>query len=238
MSTKAEIGMNTKEEWDQKWEAIFDHYQQDLRHAYYINAVLNPNEKRLIELAAGNFRDTAALNMMNIDCYGADYSSNAVLLAKKQFPKIAGKFSEQNAFNTDFPDKSYDLSFHNGFWVCFADDNSILKLMQEQARITKHRIIATVHNAHNRQFVEYFDKMKQNDPLYMIRFFEMSEITELMKRVVKNVKIVPVGKRKMYYEDDLINIGLGEPEYIKKSFDYHGLNLVETSERLMCIGEL
>jgi len=238
MNTKVEVGVKTKEEWNQKWETIFDHYQQDLRHAYYIRAILNPNENKIIELAAGSFRDTGALNAMNIDCYGADYSSNAVLLAKKQFPLIADKLSEQDSFNINFSDKLFDLSFHNGFWVLFPDDSNILKLMQEQARITKYRIIATVHNAHNKQFVEYFDKLKQNDPLYKVRFFEMEEITELMKKVAKNVNIIPVGKGKKYYEDDLINIGLGDPEYIRKSFEYHGLKLLETSERLMCIGEL
>jgi ubiquinone/menaquinone biosynthesis C-methylase UbiE len=233
-----EIGIKTKEQWDQKWETIFDHYQQDLRHAYYIRAILNPNEKKLIELAAGSFRDTGALNAMGIDCYGADYSSKSVLLAQKQFPLITSKLSEQDAFNIDFPDKSFDLSFHNGFWILFPNDNDILRLMQEQARITKYRIIATVHNAHNKLFVEYFDKLKENDPLYKVRFFEIDEITELMKNVAKNIKIIPVGKGKKYYEDDLINIGLEGAEYIKKSFDYHKLNLLDTSERLLCIGEL
>ena len=237
-NTEAEIGINTKKEWDQEWEIIFDHYQQDLRHAYYIRAVLNPNEKRIIELAAGSFRDTGALNAMNINCYGIDYSSKSVSLAKKQFQPIADKLSEQDAFNTDFSDKSFDLSFHNGFWVHFSDNNDIIRLIQEQARITKYRMIAIVHNAHNRQFVEYFDKLKQNDPLYKIRFFEMEEITELMKNVAKNVEIIPVGKGKKYFEDDLINIGLGEANFIRKSFDYHRLNLLDVSERLLCIGEL
>ena len=238
MSLKTEIGIKTKEQWNQKWGDIFDHYQQDLRHAYYIRAILNHNEKKIIELAAGSFRDTAALNAMNINCYGADYSLKAVSLAEKQFPSIAEKLSEQDAFNLSFPDKSFDLSFHNGFWVLFSDDNDILKLIKEQARITKHRIVATVHNAHNKSFVEYFDKLKENDSLYSIRFFEMQEMEYLMKSVAKTVKIIPVGKGKKYYEDDLINIGLGDAEFLKKSFDYHNLNLLDTSERLLCIGEL
>jgi len=237
MSAKIEIGVTSQQEWDEKWAGIFDHYQQDIRHAYYINAILNTNEKKLFEIAAGSFRDAGALNTWGLDCHGADFSAKSVELAKKQFPDWAEKISQQNAFGFSFADKTFDLSYSNGFWVLF-DDNDILKLAKEQARITKYRIVATVHNAHNRQFVEYFDKLKQNDPLYKIRFFEMEEITELMKSVAKNVHIIPVGKGKKYYEDDLINIGLGNAEYIRKSFDYHKLNLLETSERLMCIGEL
>jgi ubiquinone/menaquinone biosynthesis C-methylase UbiE len=237
MSTKVEIGIKSQQEWDEKWLDIFDHYQQDLRHAYYINAILNPNEKKLLEIAAGSFRDTGALNKWGLECYGADFSIKSVEMAKKQFPDLAEKMSQQDAFEFSFKDKEFDLSFSNGFFGYF-NDNEILKLAKEQARITKYRIAATVHNAHNKQFVEYFDKLKQNDPLYKVRFFEMDEIAQLMKSVAKNVEIIPVGKGKKYYEDDLINIGLGEAKYIRKSFDYHKLNLLETSERLMCIGEL
>jgi ubiquinone/menaquinone biosynthesis C-methylase UbiE len=237
MNTKVEIGVTSQQEWDEKWVGIFDHYQQDIRHAHYINAILNQNEKKLLEIAAGSFRDTGALNKWGSECYGTDFSAKSVELAKRQFTDLAEKISQQNAFEFSFEDKAFDLSYSNGFWVLF-DDNDILKLAKEQARITKYRIVATVHNAHNKQFVEYFDKLKQNDPLYKIRFFDMEEITELMMSVAKNVKIIPVGKGKKYYEDDLINIGLGDGEYIRKSFDYHKLNLIETSERLMCIGEL
>jgi len=238
MDNNLKIGITEKEAWNDKWKEIFDHYQQDLRHAYYIRAVLNPNEKKIIEIAAGSFRDTNVLNKTGIDCFGCDYSSQSVLSAKKYFPQIADKLSEQDGFNINFPDKEFDLSFHNGFWSCFSDDNNILKLLQEQIRITKYRIVATVHNAHNKAFVEYFDKKKENDPLYQIRFFSVEEITEIMLSLVNNVKIIPVGKEKKYYEDDLINIGLNDAVYIKKSFDYHGMELLEISERLLCIGEL
>lgn len=235
---KVSIGISEKSKWDDKWTEIFDHYQQDLRHAYYIRAILNANEKKVLELAAGSFRDTGALDAMGIDASGVDYSSQAVALAKKQFPSIVEKISEQDGFKMGFDDNTFDLSFHNGFWVCFSEDKDIMKLAEEQARITKHRIVATVHNAHNKEFVEYFNRLRENDPLYRVRFFEVDEITELMKSVAKNVKIIPVGKGKKYYEDDLINIGLGDPQYLRKSFDYHGMNLLNTSERLLCIGEL
>jgi ubiquinone/menaquinone biosynthesis C-methylase UbiE len=234
---KIEIGVKSQQEWDEKWVGIFDHYQHDIRHAYYINAILNPNEKKLLEIAAGSFRDAGALNKWGLECYGVDFSAKSVELAKKQFQGFAERISQQDAFEFDFEDKTFDLSYSNGFWVCF-DNDDILNLAKEQARITKYRIVATVHNAHNKQFVEYFDKLKQNDPLYKIRFFEIEEITELMKNVAKNVYIIPVGKGKKHYEDDLINIGLGKAEYIKRSFDYHKLNLLDNSERLMCIGEL
>lgn len=231
------FGVTEKKDWDSQWSNIFDHYQQDLRHAYYIRAILEEREKKILEIAAGSFRDFGALNKMGLDAYGIDFSNKSVESAKKQFTHLADKISEQDAFNTNFKDESFDFTFHNGLWVYFNDEN-IMNLLKEQIRISKYRIAVTVHNKHNKQFVEYFDRLKVDDPLYELRFFEVDEITDLLKTSVKNVKVIPVGKGKKYYEDDLINIGLGDPEYIRKSFDYHKMNLLDTSERLLCIGEL
>ena len=35
------IGIRSVEVWNDQWRNIFDHYQQDIRHAYYIRAILN-----------------------------------------------------------------------------------------------------------------------------------------------------------------------------------------------------
>lgn len=75
----------TEHYWDNEWKNIFEHYQQDLRHAYYIQAVLNSDEKKLLELGSGSFRDAAFLNKQNIDCYGVDYSTVAVQMANMFF---------------------------------------------------------------------------------------------------------------------------------------------------------
>ena len=230
-------GITNADIWNEQWKNIFDHYQQDIRHAYYIRAILNENEHKLLEIAAGSFRDIGALNKWGYNCYGVDYSEEAIFQAQKYFSSYRNKIFNMNAFNLDFPDKIFDLSYHNGFWTYF-DDNDIEKLLKEQARVTKNRVIVTVHNKHNSEFVDYFKRLSQQDPLYNLRFFEVNEISELMKTVCRDVYIIPVGKGKKYYEDDLINIGLGDAQYIKRSFDYHKLNLLPVSERLMCIGQL
>jgi ubiquinone/menaquinone biosynthesis C-methylase UbiE len=223
--------------WDEKWKEIFDHYQHDLRHAFYIRSILEENEKKILELGAGSFRDVGALNNWGISCDGVDFSPEAVSRAKIFFPNIQEKLHLGNCFHLKFEDKVFDLSYHNGFWGCFSNDE-IIDLVKEQVRVTKNRIVATVHNAHNKSFVEYFNKLKVNDPLYGLRFFYIEEIKELLYSVTKDIKIIPVGKGKKYYEDDLINNGLGSPENLKRSFEFNQLNLLEISERLMCIGNL
>jgi hypothetical protein len=142
-----------------------------------------------------------------------------------------------DAFQFAYESKSFDLTYHNGVWVLFSDEE-IKELAKEQARITKHRIIATVHNAHNQSFQEYFQRMAQTDPLYQIRFFHVAEMKEILSDVSSKVTIIPVGKGKMRYEDKLIKRGFGHPTLLRTYFKWHGMSLLEQSERLLCIAEV
>lgn len=223
------------EAWDRKWKDIFEHYQQDLRHAHYIHAMLDAKEQHVLEIGAGSFRDMAELRRMGVDCEGMDFSQESVRLARQQFPEFSGAIHQMSAFDMQFADKAFDVSYHNGVWVLF-DDEQIKSLAVEQARITRYRMIATVHNAHNRQFVEYFDRLKADDSLYDIRFFWVDELSNLMHQVCSEVVIVPVGKGKKYHEDLLINNGIIDPKILRACFEENGLKYLESSERLMCIG--
>lgn len=239
MIIKNRIGLTEKKQWEEKWKDIFDHYQQDLRHSYYINAILNEVDKRVLELAAGSFRDMANLNKLGVDCCGTDYSDISVEMAKNQFADINDKIFQSDAFNINIiKDKEFDVTFHNGFWILFDNDEDIIKLAHEQARITKRIMISTVHNAHNKQFVSYFEKLSQTDELYNVRFFEVDEIAQLMLKICKSVEIIPVGKGKKFHEDQMINEGKCTRDELKYFFDKTKMTYLEESERLLCIGYL
>lgn len=222
-------------DWDEKWRDIFAHYQQDLRHAHYIHAMLGTQERHILEIGAGSFRDMAELRRKGVNCEGMDFSHESVNLAKLRFPEFSGAIHQMSAFGMSFADKTFDASYHNGVWVLF-EDAQIKSLAIEQARITRHRMIATVHNAHNHQFVEYFDSLKADDPLYDIRFFKIDEVSDLMRQVCSDVVIVPVGKGKKHHEDLLIKNGVTDPKALRACFEASGLKYLESSERLMCIG--
>ncbi|WP_414754768.1 class I SAM-dependent methyltransferase [Anabaena sp. CCY 9910] len=229
--------LSNKEYWDQAWCNIFDKYQNDPRFAHYLYAILEPNDTRILEIGAGSFRDMEKLNKWGLECYGVDFSDKSIEKAKEQFPEYRKLIIQANAFNLPFDDKYFDVSYHNGFWSCFSNSDIDL-LVREQSRITKKRIIVAVHNAHNPSFVEYFNMLKVEDPLYNARFFTIPEITSLMENYCSEIKIIPVGKGKKLYEDYLINLGLGSADNLKKCFDYHKMELLESSERLLCIGEI
>lgn len=237
MTDEQPAKLTTAQDWDSTWTQVFDKYQADLRHAYYIRALKQGAEKQVLEIAAGSFRDMAALNRMGVACSGADFSRESIELAKGRFPELSNQIHCMDAFNFDFPDNAFDLTYHNGFWGLFSDDQ-IHALAREQARISSKRMIATVHNAHNQQFKAYFDRVVVTDPLFNIRFFHVDEITELMAAHCSKVTVVPVGKGKKKYEDKLIAAGLGHPALLRLCFRASGQRFLESSERLLCIGEI
>ena len=222
--------------WDTKWPSIFNHYQQDLRHAYYVRALAHRRDRTALELAAGSFRDVAVLNQMGLYCDGMDYSEEAVKLARQYFPVLASRLHWMDAFQLPLADDAYDLTYHNGFWVLF-DDADIDRLAIEQARVSRRTVIATVHNAHNRQFHAYFERMRETDSLFNIRFFHEGEIEAIMRRVCPRVTVVPVGKAKKTHEDLIIKWGLGQRAVLRPYLKASGKRLIERSERLLCIGE-
>jgi hypothetical protein len=224
-------------DWSQKWGEIFDRYQTDLRNACYVHAVLDAQDRHVLEIGAGSFRDVAELRRRAIDCVGIDFSSESVFQAKRFFSDFANCFHQMNAFHLGFSDKSFDVSYHNGFWVLFSDEN-IRLLLREQLRVTRSKLIATVHNAHNQDFVKYFDEKKQIDPLFDIRFFEVDELVALMSPVCSRVEIYPVGKEKRYHEDAMIAAGVVDPASIRRCLVSQGMSYLQSSERLMCVGYL
>lgn len=231
------ITLKSASQWDNKWHELFDHYQNDPRHAFYINAYLSRQDK-VIELAAGSFRDTFKLNELGINCHAMDFSHEAVRRAQALHPELNKQLNSGNAFDLEqIHDKEFDVSFHNGFWVLF-DDHDIEQLAMEQARISKRLMIATVHNAHNAAFIDYFAQQAEQDELFRIRFFTKDEIEAQLSKHCKSVFTIPVGKGKKYFEDLLIREGMADAGIMRAYFDSAGLSKIENSERLMCIGVL
>jgi len=60
---------------------------------------LNCGERTVFEIAAGSFRDVAALRRMGIECGGMDFSSESVNRAKAAFPQYAKHVHLMNAFD-------------------------------------------------------------------------------------------------------------------------------------------
>ena len=230
--------------WDKEWQNIFDSYQKDTRVSYYINSLLEGNEK-VLEIAAGSFRDTNHLNNFGVDVYGCDFSNSSVQMAKEKFLNLSDRIEIMDAFNLNYGDKFFDVTYHNGFWVCFKDNEQIKKLLYEQIRVTKKMVCAIVHNKHNKNFIEYFNKkVEQGNKLFDVRFFDFEELLEIFNGHFKSVEIIPVGKSDKSFEDSLImdfkqkNEIYCDKELIKKTLLDNKKTNLEISERLLIIGYL
>lgn len=218
--------------WDKKWDELFFSYQQDLRHAYYINALLSYNNS-ILEIAAGSFRDMAFLNALGYDCYGCDFSLKSVQSAKEYFPHLSKKIFELNAFSLGEIGRYFDVTYHNGFWVLYEDDEILRSLYDIQKSITKKFMIITVHNGHNKDFKNYFLEKQKLDNLYAIRFFEIDEFLNIFNLSRKEVQIYPVGKGKKSHEDLLVNAKNNNKDQMMKFMRPNNFEQLHISERLL-----
>lgn len=180
--------------WSAAWRKHHDRYVSHPSYqSYYLSFILPRGTKYLLELGAGSFRDTATLNKWRYVCIGSDFSPEAVVLAQHTYPEWAHRFLVANATALPFAPKSFDVSFHSGLFACFDDDITILRILQEQVRVSRRAIVCSVHNALNTTLQEEFHRRSLSDPLYKIRFFLPQEITQLMASVGVRVSLYPFG---------------------------------------------
>jgi SAM-dependent methyltransferase len=184
---------NSESFWSETWSRHFQAYTRTIpRQAYYLSFLLSDAERVLLEIGAGSYRDTARLNRWGRDCTGVDFCPEACTKARAAYPEFAAKLLTMDAFALEFGDKSFDLSFHNGLLIVL-DDAAISKLLREQVRVTRKRIVCTVHNALRRDLVQQFAELSARDKLYDIRFFMPDELRELVAAHCDSVEIRPFG---------------------------------------------
>jgi hypothetical protein len=224
---------NSEQFWARAWSRHFDSYTQHHgRQASYLRFILRPHERQLLEIGAGSFRDTVQLNEWGYDCIGSDFSSEAVEWARQRYPEHADKIEWMDATALPLPDGAVDVSFHNGFFVLFDDNETIETLIREQVRVTRSRIICTVHNALDSRQVERFRKLRETDDLYDIRFFNPDEIRGLLEPFCRDVVLMPFGNRLL---DRLIQYS---PSTRPLKPIYRGLcgKNVAQAQRIMAVG--
>jgi hypothetical protein len=180
--------------WENAWNRHYRKYvSRPARQAYYLYCILPSGVSHILEIAAGSFRDTAKLNQWGFKCIGTDFSTKAVELARETYSRWADNFLVCDATRLPFASQSFDVSFHNGLFACFHEDNLIHSVIKEQLRVSKKMIVCTVHNAHNEHLRRQFESKSSTDDLYAIRFFTREEITNILSPSCKQVKLYPFG---------------------------------------------
>lgn len=234
------MSLDSRNFWNQAWPQYIQGYVNTIpRQAYYLYFLLHKlnfvNSQDILELGAGSYRDTVKLNEWNYNCKGVDFSADAYALACQNYPKYQQNFYCEDALNLPFENKTFEITFHNGFLVCFQDDKTLDLLLKEQVRVTQKAIICTVHNYKNKKLRQIFLEKSQKEDFYKIRFFQEEELMQIMKPYFTSIEVMPFG----YPVFDILMSKIKNKDILNFIYQVsYKIWNIEKCERLMFIGYL
>ena len=168
--------------WANLWSYHLESYlATPARCGYWMASFLrNCYNYKVLEIAAGSCRDSRYLCAVGYRVVALDFDQKTLGYLAQRFVDSSLLYCVGDAFSLPFAEKSFDVSFSNGFWVCFDDDRFLHLLLREQARVTKKYLIAFVHNKDNDSLVRLFREKSLCDPIYDIRFFTRNELSKIV----------------------------------------------------------
>jgi len=166
--------------WDDIWNTHLENYLIATPRTGIVIHSLFGNASKVLEIACGSGRDAYYLFTKNMAVSAIDYANETIEKLKVKFPNGIN-FQSQDAFAMNYNDKEFDVTFHNGFYVLFENDEDVKKLICEQARITNKNMVIIEHNLRNSKLVDKFARKSSSDPIYNIRFYDPDELVNLVK---------------------------------------------------------
>ncbi len=191
----AEIDFASEKFWSQKWVSHIERYLVGVpRCGVWLKARFGSKCHSVLECAGGSCRDSRYLFDAGFGAVGSDFDQATVDYLKKRFGESKFEIKREDAAALTCASKSFDLVFHNGFWVCFDDDSFIDKLLVEQSRVAKKYLVAIVHNGENHALVDRFSSLAKSDSIYDIRFFRREQLLDIFLRSGVRYKKVNIEK--------------------------------------------
>lgn len=185
---------NRKKFWEESWVKHIEDYLNSPPRAGVFLASYFKNVNSVLEIAGGSCRDSRYLENIGYEATGSDFDEKTLCyLQEEKFPADKLNYSKEDAFSLTFEKDSFDLIFHNGFFIYFNNDD-LTKMLKEQERVSKKYIVIFVHNIENKNLVKTFKEESKKDDLYKIRFFNKDEIIEIVKNSGIKYKSVKVKK--------------------------------------------
>ncbi|MEK8031865.1 methyltransferase domain-containing protein [Ideonella sp. DXS29W] len=174
-------GLQRQDFWEEAWVRHIEQYlATPPRAGLWLAARFDLAGWSMLEIAGGSCRDSRYLAERGVNAIGSDFDQKTLDYLARRYPDSPLTLACEDASALSMPDRSVDLSMHNGFWVLFADDERLVALLREQARVTRRVLVALVHNADNPRVVAAFARKAKTDPLYDIRFFRRAELLGLV----------------------------------------------------------
>lgn len=202
--------------WSEAWVRHIENYLTSPPRCGFWLKYMYPQVTSILEIAGGSCRDSLYLSKYYDHVVGSDFDEKTLQYLKSRFPDAKLTIDRQDAFSFDFDSNSFDLSFSNGFWVLFSNNDDLSKLICEQARITKKYLVCLVHNAGNIRLIRAFDEKSKTDSLYNIRFFNQNEILDIVENSGIQYKKIRLEKFGGPFDLLLSNKIISRSNFIKK----------------------
>lgn len=236
---------NSEKFWEDSWIKHIEAYLNATPRAGVFIENYFKNTNKLLEIAGGSCRDSRYLANRGFEATGSDFDEKTLTyLEKERFPNDILNYSKEDAFNLSFSENSFDLVFHNGFFVLFNDDESLKTMLLEQERVSRKYIVFFVHNKENDKLIRLFKKKSQEDDLYKIRFFDKDEVTAIVKNSgikYKNIKLLKFGGMSDFFYKKRLKKIVPNILYPFRNFfipKLYQLQKWENTERICCVVEL
>jgi len=185
-----------QDDWYKSWQIHLEQYlKAPPRTGIFIHSFF-PSIRNSLEIACGSSRDSIYLAKKGINATASDYESKVITNLQKRFSFPHLEYQQADAFHLTFDDATFDMVFHNGFFIYFHNDKEIHAMLREQARVSRKHIVFFIHNKLNTSLVNRFAELAPTDPIYNIRFFDPDEIENIVKSSSINdysVKILKFG---------------------------------------------
>lgn len=167
--------------WEISWEEHLDEYlKMPPRTGIFIKYYF-PNIHNCLEIGCGSCRDSIYLAEKKIRTVASDYTYQVIANVRKRFIVRNLNYLQADAFELPFKDNAFELVFHNGLFVLFRENKSIIKMISEQLRVSNRHILILIHNMLNHTLLKRFAEKATKDPIYNIRFFNPKEMVEILK---------------------------------------------------------
>ena len=184
-----EINKNFKavDYWSDAWVRHIETYLMAIpRTGIWLHNYLKYSSKTILECAGGSCRDSRYLYNIGYEAVGSDFDEKTLNYVNTKYSNSNFSLQKKDGFNLDCKNNQFAVVFHNGFWVLFNDDNILVKLLKEQARVTKNYLVILVHNSMNKSQIKTYEEKSKKDDLYKIRMFNKEELISLLNK--SNIK--------------------------------------------------
>jgi hypothetical protein len=183
-----------QESWCKIWQSHLDEYLQSPPRAGIFISNYLPSIRNALEIACGSSKDSIYLSKKGIFVVATDYEPRVIRYLKNHvfLPNLFYQISD--AFRLPFKENTFDVVFHNGFFVCFNNNEDLYTLLKEQERVSRRYIFFFVHNKLNSRLLNDFYKRAKIDPLYAIRFFDPEEILSIINKSGINFRSLKILK--------------------------------------------